>query len=210
MLEKPQEKMAMIQVSCAVRDKVLSLKQDMRFNAANDVVEFLLMKSSGTIKPAIRQDIMNETVPVVLTGKPLSGKTFFIRNNVVSRLWHHSILVIDTWNEYKEIQTVGYELNSFNFREMDKKKIRFVPNKRGDIAEREIERLFEDLDMKRDELANWVIIVEEAHAYKNIPSFMKFLYGSRRIVRKMIVVTPQLDAFEGLETFTVYRKGIDI
>jgi len=59
--------------------------------------------------------------------------------------------------------------------------------------------------MKRNEMAKWIIIVEEAHSYKNVSAFTKFLYGSRHIVRKMVAVTPQTDAFQGLVTLTIYH-----
>ena len=60
------------------------------------------------------------------------------------------------------------------------------------------------LDMKRNEMSKWIVIVEEAHAFKNIMAFTKFLYGSRHIVRKVLAVTPQVDAFHGLMTLTVF------
>lgn len=67
----------------------------------------------------------------------------------------------------------------------------------------EVEGIFTHLDMKRNDMSRWVIIVEEAHTFQNVPSFTKFLYGSRHIVRKMIAVTPKTDAFPGLETLTI-------
>jgi len=54
-------------------------------------------------------------------------------------------------------------------------------------------------------MSRWIIIVEEAHSYKNVSAFTKFLYGSRHIVRKMVAVTPQTDAFQGLVTLTIYH-----
>jgi len=38
-----------------------------------------------------------------------------------------------------------------------------------------------------------------------VPAFAKFLYGSRHVVRKMIAVTPQTDAFQGLETLMAFH-----
>jgi hypothetical protein len=63
------------------------------------------------------------------------------------------------------------------------------------------------LDMKRNEMAKWIIIIEEAHTFKNVPAFMKFLYGSRHVVRKMIAVTSQTDAFQGLETLMAFHQS---
>jgi len=66
-----------------------------------------------------------------------------------------------------------------------------------------MQNIFTHLDLKRNSLSKWIIIVEEAHTYKNLSTFIKFLYGSRHIVRKMVVVTPQTDAFQGLMTLTI-------
>ena len=94
-----------------------------------------------------------------------------------------------------------YKLFSARFTEH----IRFVPNTQPRMAETEVESIFSHLDMKRNEMAHWIIIVEEAHTFKNVPAFAKFLYGSRHVVRKMIAVTPQTDAFQGLETLMAFH-----
>jgi hypothetical protein len=73
------------------------------------------------------------------------------------------------------------------------------------MAETEVESIFSHLDMKRNEMGKWIIIVEEAHTFKNVSAFAKFLYGSRHVVRKMIAVTPQTDAFQGLETLMAFH-----
>jgi hypothetical protein len=99
----------------------------------------------------------------------------------------------------------GYELFGLNFKDFNEH-LRFVPNTQSKVAETEIESIFAHLDMKRDDMSKWIIIVEEAHTCKNIPAFTKFLYGSRHIVRKMIAVTPQTDAFQGLTTLTILRS----
>lgn len=198
-----------VRVPEELRDQIMSLKLEMGFRSAGNVVHYLLLQTQGSIKPATLERVMKRRVPVVITGKPLCGKTYFIRKQLLPKLNPYPVLVIDTWNGYRRIDKVGYEVNALDFGNY-KGHIRFVPTKRSDIAEREIERLFEDLDMKRDDLRRWIVIVEEAHAYRNLPPFMKFLYGSRRIVRKMIAVTPDVDAFDGLETLTSYREDVEI
>jgi hypothetical protein len=87
-----------------------------------------------------------------------------------------------------------------------KKHIRFIPSTLPKTAEFDVDMVFSHLEMKRKELSKWVIIVEEAHAYAHIPAFRGFLFGGRHYVRKMIAVTPQTDAFKGLETFTIFAS----
>jgi hypothetical protein len=114
------------------------------------------------------------------------------------------MLLVDSWDEYKELRNIGYDVYGLDF-ETFTDHIRFVPNTQTKVAETEVESIFAHLDMKRNGLSKWTIIVEEAHTFKNVPSFAKFLYGSRHTVRKMVAVTPQTDAFQGLVTLAVYR-----
>jgi len=114
------------------------------------------------------------------------------------------VLVIDCWDEYKELRNIGYDIYGLNFGDFDEH-IRFIPNSQSRVAITEVGNIFAHLDMRRSELSAWTIVVEEAHTFKNVSVFTKFLYGSRHIVRKMIAVTPQADAYGGLVTLIVLR-----
>ena len=70
-------------------------------------------------------------------------------------------------------------------------------------AKTQIELLFESLNARRKRLANWIIIVEEAHRYSSISAFMSFVYESRKFARKVVLVTPQYSAFQGLDLYEV-------
>ncbi len=161
------------------------------------VVHMLLKEQAEhTASP---EALMKGNVPTVLIGKPLAGKTFFIKQKLLPILVGSPVLVIDSWNEYDELRNIGYDIYGLNFKDFNEH-IRFVPNAQSRVAETEVESIFAHLDMKRNEMARWIIIVEEAHTFKDVPAFAKSLYGSRHVVRKMIAVTPQTDAFQGLET----------
>ena len=149
--------------------------------------------------------VMDGRVPVVLTGLPLCGKTTFTKRKLLPSLEGYPVLVVDTWNEYDELSDIQYGFYSLNFKDFNEH-IRFVPNTQSKVGMIEVENLFAHLDMKREEMSDWIIIVEEAHSYKNVSTFTKFLYGSRHIVRKMVAITPQTDAFQGLVTLTVYHQ----
>ena len=183
-------------------ERLLSIKENVGFKSVAWVVHGLLEEQAKDL--ASVEAIMSSNVPVVLTGKPPSGKTFFVKQKLLPSLIGNPVLVIDCWDEYKELRNIGYDIYGLNFKEFDDR-IRFVPNAQSRVAETEIESIFSNLDMKRDNMSNWVIIVEEAHMFKNFPSFMKFLYGSRHVVRKMVAITPQADAYEGLVTLIVLR-----
>jgi hypothetical protein len=184
------------------RERLIFIKENAGFKNVSWVIHSLLEEQAKNL--ATVEAVMTSSVPVVLTGKPLSGKTFFVKQKLLPSLIGNPVLVIDCWDEYKELRNIGYDIYGLNFKEFDDR-IRFVPNAQSRVAETEIESIFSNLDMKRDNMSTWVIIVEEAHMFKNVPSFMKFLYGSRHVVRKMVAVTPQADAYEGLVTLIVLR-----
>jgi len=183
--------------------KLQKMRDELGFGNIANCVRLLLKDKRR--QPVTVEKIMNETVPVVITGHPLSGKTTFVKKKLLPKLNPHPVMVIDIWGEYKELKDCKSDIYSLDFKTY-KGKLRFVPQKLSLVAEKEIEFLFNHLDMKRDQLSDWVLIVEEAHSFKDIPAFSKFLYGSRRIVRKLVCVTPKTDAFPGLVTFTVSRK----
>lgn len=199
--EKPR-KTAHVRVWKDDHEKLMSIRSNMGFSSLAWVIRHLL-EEKATHTAGV-EALLKGVVPAVLTGKPLSGKTYFVKTKLLTALEGSPVLVVDCWGEYTELRNVGYEFYSLNFKDFNEH-IRFVPNKQSKVGEIEVENIFAHLDMKRDEMAKWIIIVEEAHAYKNVPAFTKFLYGSRHLVRKMVAVTPQTDAFQGLETLTVYR-----
>lgn len=164
--------------------------------------KFSLFETQKLSKRARVRAVMKEKVPVVLTGKPLSGKTFFVKRKLLPSLKGNPVLVIDSWNEYNEMRNIGYDIYGLDFKDFNEH-IRFVPNSQSRVAITEVESIFAHLDMKRNEMSKWIVIVEEAHAFKNVPAFTKFFYGSRHNVRKMVAVTPQTDAFKGLVTLTI-------
>lgn len=182
--------------------KLMSIKKGTGFKSLAWVIHNLLEQQPKNI--ATVEAVMNGSVPVILTGKPLSGKTSFIKQKLLPSLVDGPVLVVDSWGEYKELRNIGYDIYGLDFDNFSEH-IRFVPNTQSKVAETEIESIFAHLDMKRNAMSKWTIIVEEAHTFRNVSSFVKFLYGSRHIVRKMMAVTPQIDAFQGLVTFSICR-----
>lgn len=183
--------------------KLMNIRSSRGFSSLAWVVNMLL-EEKDEHTPNV-EELLKSTVPSILSGRPLAGKSFFVKQKLLPALAGSPVLVIDKWDEYKDLREIGlggiYGLDVKDFKEH----IRFVPNRQSKIGELEVENLFAYLDIKGNDMANWIIIVEEANAYKNCPAFTSFLYGSRHVVRKMIAVTPQLDAFQGLEILTVHR-----
>jgi len=182
--------------------RLMTIRESTGFRSVAWVVHKLLEEQAKNL--ATVEAVMKGRVPIVLIGKPLSGKSYFVKHKLLPSLKGNPVLVIDSWNEYKELRNIGYEIYGLNFKDFSEH-IRFIPNSQSRVAETEVENIFAHLDMKRNEMSKWIVIVEEAHSYKNVSTFTKFLYGSRHIVRKMVAVTPQTDAFQGLVILTVYH-----
>jgi len=200
--DKKKDQTTHIRVWKNDHQKLKAIKRSVGFRNVACVVHKLLEEQAKNL--ASVEAVMNGRVPVVLTGKPLSGKTLFVKRDLLPSLKGSPMLVIDSWDEYEELQNMGYDVYSLNFKDFNEH-IRFVPNTQSRVAETEVENIFAHLDMKRNEMSRWIIIVEEAHSYRNVSAFTKFLYGSRHLVRKMVAVTPQTDAFQGLVTLIVYH-----
>jgi len=201
-LQKKIDQTTHVRVWKSDHGRLMIIKKSMGFKNLAWVVHRLLEEQAKNL--ASVEAVMKSTVPTVVTGKPLSGKSFFVKRKLLPSLKNSPVLVVDSWNEYEGLRNVGYDIYGLNFKDFSEH-IRFVPNTQSQIAETEISAIFSHLDMKRNEMAKWIIIVEEAHSYKNVSAFTKFLYGSRHIVRKMVAVTPQTDAFQGLVTLTICR-----
>ena len=172
-----------------------------------------IIKSQSSIEIVTPSKIMVERVPICLVGRNMSGKSFFLKtsfiptvrdnpNSFTPSTKDNQILVIDTNSEYdlKEIKSI---------RELSNNPVaRFCPLQNSTMCMIQVRQLFTEMnsliDMDKEALKNLILVVEEAQSFKS-SWFNGFLYRSRHIVRKMIVVTPQIDCFQGLMSFTVFR-----
>lgn len=187
------------------RTRLSTIRNECGFRSSAYVLHSLLeqqAKNAATVEA-----IMDSRAPVVVTGKPLAGKSFFIKNKLLPALTGNPVLLIDVQNEYTNLKKIGFDIFGLNF-ENYTEHVRFAPNTQSMVAESEISSLFSNLEMKKEVLSNWVIIAEESQSFKTLAPFVRFLYGSRHIVRKMIVVTPQTDCFQGLTTLTVLSANV--
>ena len=96
----------------------MSIKTRVGFKNVAWVVHRLLEEQAKNL--ASVDAVMKDTVPVVLTGKPLSGKTFFVREKLLPSLRGNPVLVIDSWGEYRELRNIGYEIYGVNFKDFNK------------------------------------------------------------------------------------------
>jgi len=185
------EKLQKIKDECQILDVGATIHQLLQTQACTEIVTV--------------ERVMNERTPVLLVGKPLAGKSHFIKTKLLPSLIGQPVLIVDVQDEYSNLKSIGFDIFSLNF-ENFAEHIRFVVNKQSMVAESEVSSLFSNLEMKREVLSKWTIIVEECQSFSvNVAPFLRFLYGSRHIVRKMVCVSPKTDCLLGLQTFTVFR-----
>jgi hypothetical protein len=173
-----------------------------------------IVKSQSSIEIVTPSKVLNERYPICLVGKSGVGKSHWLKNTFLKNSYNTStkdnpvlnypVLVIDSNNEYdlKEIKSI---------REIDlssTQKVKFCPLQHSLMCVMQVRQLFTEMnsliDMDKEALSKLILVIEEANLYKS-NWFNGFLYRSRHLVRKMIVVTPQTDCFQGLQTFTVFR-----
>jgi hypothetical protein len=197
--------------------KLKRMQEDLSFSDLGAVIHHII-ESQTSLEIITIQKIMRNDCPVCLTGKPfLSGKTFWVMHSLLGLESHareltkaesiqqNPVLVIDTNSEYTPLREIK------SIRELDlcrNEQVRFCPQQHSLMSLMQVKALFTELnmivDMNKEALKNLVLIVEEAQSYKS-SWFNGFLYKSRHLLRKMIVVTPQTDCFLGLETYTIFH-----
>ena len=201
----PQQKaLTLVSLKDCDFQKLSEIKTECGFTDLGSVIHHIIVERAST-EVVIPSKIMKDSTPMVLCGRPLSGKTHWVKNTFVPSLNANPVLVIDVNGEYETLKQIQ------SIRELDlssNSHVRFCPQQHSAMASMQVKALFTELnmmvDLNKDALKNLVLIVEEAQSYK-ISWFNGFLYKSRHCVRKMLVVTPQTDCFQGLETFTVFH-----
>jgi hypothetical protein len=200
------EKKALTLVNFRDRDfeKLKKIQDEGGFRDLGSVIHHVIAMQAS-VEMVTSEKIMKDSAPMVLSGKPLSGKTYWIKNCFIPSLMDNPVLIVDPNEEYdflKEIKSI---------RELDfasNQHVRFCPSQHSVMGTMQVKALFTELnmnvDINKDALKNLVLIVEEAQGYKS-SWFNGFLYKSRHNLRKMIAITPQTDCFQGLETLTVFH-----
>jgi hypothetical protein len=182
------------------------LKEESGYREVGYVIHQILQSQKTTEMVTVAK-IMKNCCPCVLTGQPLSGKSYWIKNTLIPSLKDNHVLVIDTNSEYDNLREIK-SLRELNLQSNDK--VRFCPQQHSIMCLLQVRGLVTELnamvDADKKALSRLILVVEEANQYKS-SVFNGLLYKSRHFFSKgkMIVVTPQTDCFQGLETFTVFR-----
>ena len=156
--------------------------------------------------------VMADTVPLILTGRPGIGKTYWVKGLVESL--EGPVLVLDLHDEYdgsefKKIRML--DVGGIDFKK-DEGKYRVVAEAFVDPS-----YLFMNLLNTRERLKRWVIVIEEGHRFLIVTKFGVFVQKAlldliaeaRKYTRKLIIVSQQGEPFKDLGKIMRVRKWED-
>jgi len=180
-------------------EKLLELKRAMNIKSIDGVVGYLVSEIMSEFKQATVEEVMKDTVPVILTGIPNAGKTFFLREKLLPSLNSEDpVLAVDVHDEYPGLARINQgDFYALDFK-AERRKHRFIPNPDVGVSKSEVAGLVAHLVRNQKFLAQWTIIVEEGHRFEKLKVLKDFMAEARKHTRKLIVVSHQTEPFKGL------------
>jgi len=197
--KKNNKKITHMRISVQNYGELGKLKERLNIRSRDAVLSVLLNEylTSEEYPEATVENVMENQVPIILTGIPGSGKTTFLRDRLIPTL-NSGLFLIDPHNEYPILEKINLgEFFSLNFKRANRK-IRLVPSSNVDVSKSEADSVFRHLIMFQKELADWTVIVEEGHRFAESPFLKSLLAEARKHMRKMIVVSHQVESYLGL------------
>lgn len=167
----------------------------------NETLSYLIESSrrENMILPASSKLLFFDDRPVCLSGPSGSGKSLFLKSVLPNM--SGPLFLVDLADEHRGLKKVGVgEFFEIKWaRSDDQTRLKFVPSANLDVSKGELRTIFSHLNMVKMEghrperfpsgvLANWTIILEEAHRLANESTFRNFLSESRKFTRKILVV----------------------
>jgi len=195
-----------VRVTRANREKLKELKKSFNVRSYDSVLSFLLKNQGQEYPEASKENVMSDSVPMILTGLPGSGKTTFLRNMIPSL--QGPVFVFDVHDEYTNLAKINLgEFFALDFKE-DKRKLRLIPSSNVDVCKSEADSIFRHLIMFQKQLSNWLVVVEEGHRFTESPFLKSLLAEARKHMRKMILVSHQVEPYKGLGAILKVRLPI--
>ena len=190
-------------------EKLLELKRAMNIKSIDAVVGYLVSEILADFKQATVEEVMKDTVPVILTGIPNAGKTFFLREKLLPSLNSEDpVLVVDVHDEYPNLEKINQgDFYALDFK-AEKRKLRFLPNPDVGVSKSEVAGLIAHLVRNQKLLEHWTIIVEEGHRFEKLKVLKDFLAEARKHTQKVIVVSHQVEPFKGLGRILGIHRAI--
>jgi len=179
-------------------NKLKELKKILNLRSYDACLSVLLREFHEEEYPeATVENVMANQIPIILTGIPGSGKTTFLREQLVPKI-NSATFVLDVHDEYPSLERINLgQFFSLKFKRGDRK-IRLVPSSNVDVSKSEADSIFRHLIMFQRDLKEWAVIVEEAHRFADSPFLKSLVAEARKHMRKIILVSHQVEPYEGL------------
>jgi hypothetical protein len=181
----------------------------------------MVANRAGMIPIASIKNTYANTRPIIITGDPGSGKTTIVKE-LLTKPSH--IIVIDVNGEYSDTTLPGGkkfhglkklpEGKFFNINYKRPGKYRIVPHPSEEVSQSQINVMLMHLNRIKLEgfdpnvipsgiLKDWVFVIEESQRFIDLKSFTSFVIEARKVTKKVIIVSTNYKALEGLAP--IYR-----
>ncbi|MDG6934176.1 MAG: hypothetical protein JRN68_05720 [Nitrososphaerota archaeon] len=173
-----------------------------------------MAEKTGMAPEADYKNVFEKTAatPVMITGLPRQGKTTTVkeilrqltspRTNFGQVHQGENAFVIDVHDEYGDIgfKDVKERVFAMDWRAYKSAKLRYVPNSNVETSRTQIHILLGNLNQIKPSgaLRSWTIVIEEAERFATDPDMRSFVNEAGKFLRKLIIVTSDWRAFEGM------------
>jgi len=199
----PKEAHTTVELYISTRDKLRVLKRQTGFRTYDSMLNHLAEVFRDAAPYATYELLFKDARPYLLTGPTGAGKSFFIRHEVLPNVGIGNLFIVDSSNEYPEIEEIGLgEIWGLKWDKQVDRRVRFVPSNESMIAKAQVESVLWRLDMVRNEeshpLKLWTCIFEEAHRLRDSERLHLILMEARKTGPKTIVISTYGKGYEGI------------
>ncbi|MCW3985157.1 MAG: type IV secretory system conjugative DNA transfer family protein [Candidatus Bathyarchaeota archaeon] len=196
-----KRKVTMVRVTVRNREKLRVLKSVFNLPTYDSVISLILSKELKEYPAVSYETVMADSIPIILTGLPGSGKTYFLQKMLIPKLSKDfAVFVVDVHAEYCNCHLKTLNLGDFfglSFKN-NNGKYRLLPSVNVDVSKSEVDSIFRHLIMFQKSLKDWIIILEEAHRFQESPFVRSFMAEARKHTRKFLVVSQDADLFKNI------------
>jgi hypothetical protein len=176
--------------------KIQQLKDSLDVKTMDDLVNVLVKEYGFRGNP---DKMIEGPVPLIITGPPLSGKTKLAKRLVEK---FEKVFVLDVKNEYSDLKLLPHQGELYGDIWRRETRFRWIPDSNPFISKYTLPPLFGTLTqtMRNPDsgMKDFCFVFEDAIRLAELIEFQSFLSESRAFIRKSIVITQRLAAFEGM------------
>lgn len=175
--------------------RVQSMKEQLKLRTFDEVLEYLAKELAFRYDP---EKTLETRRPLIITGPPETGKTMLCKSLIEN---FEKVFVVDVSDEYRDLKLVhSGELFGDVWRRENR--FRIIPHSNPIFSKFEMDYVFGYLVAKMKEpespMIEFCFVIEDAVRFSDNQAMRSFISESRKFVRKTIVISQDLRAFEGM------------